>query len=330
MKKIVMAFVIILWLGNCTWAQEQGFKISEIFPIESSHSYVGFSIKYMGYAMVRGRFSNFQGTVRYNANDPTKTSVSFRILVGSIDTGDEWRDKDLLSDNWFNGKTYPTILFTSKNATVTPQGLVISGDLTIRETTKTISFTMAYPPHVLKDIRGDSQIIFTGMLTLNRIEFGVEGKKWAGIKEGITAVSDEVNIELSILAKRINAQNFRNWVADETSPHGKIYRIAKDIGVKKALLEFESLRSSYNNKVDVETLNTAGMMLLKENRIEDAVAIFRQNIVSYPNVSLVYESYAEAVATQGNWSEALQYYKLAILKDPDNVNAQEIIRHIRN
>lgn len=321
---------VVLGVIKASWSQESAFKISEIFPIETAHSYVGFSIKYMGYAMVRGRFSDFRGSIRYDEKDLTKTSVTLLINVGSIDTGNEWRDEDLKSDNWFGSKAYPRILFISNKAALTPQGLLMTGDLTMRRITKTISIPMTYPPHVLKDVREDSQIIFTGAIALNRIEFGVEGKKWAGIKEGITAVSDDVNVELTILGKRINAPNFKYWVADGSSPHGKIYSIAKNNGVEKALAAFESLRAAPGNKIDVETLNTVGMMFLKENQVEDAIALFKRNITIYPNLSLVYESYGEAVATLGNWSEALKYYRLALEKDPDNVNVQEIIRHIKN
>lgn len=324
--------MIAVGLGsiNFLWSQKSDFKIAEIFPIEASHSYVGFSIKYMGYAMVRGRFSDFQGSIRYNEKDLTKTSVTLMINVNSIDTANEWRDKDLKSDNWFGSQAYPMIFFISRKSEGTPQGLLITGDLTMRGITKTVSIPMTYPPHVLKDIRDDSQIIFTGSLTLNRIEFGIEGKKWAGIKEGITAVSDDVNVELTMLGKRINAPNFKNWVADVTSPHGKIYSMVKNSGIKKAIAEFESMHSMPGNKVDAETLNTAGMMLLKESKVEDAIALFKKNMDAYPQLSLVYESYGEALATLGNWPEALKYYTLALEKDPDNVNAQEIIRHIKN
>ena len=330
MRRIMLAIAVGLGAINVSWSQGSDFKISEIFPIEREHSYVGFSIKYMGYAMVRGRFSDFRGAIRFDEKDITKTSVTLSIEVNSINTDNQWRDEDLRSDNWFGGKAYPRIVFVSKKALLTPRGLIITGNLTMKGFTKTISIPMTYPPRVLKDVRDDSQVIFTGAITLNRLEYGIEGKKWAGIKEGITAVSDEVNVELSILGKRINAPNFKYWVADVSSPHGKIYSIAKNIGTEQAIAEFELLRSTIGNKVDVETLNTAGMMLLKENRGADAVVLFKNNIEAYPETSIVYESCGEAVASVGNWREALKYYTLALEKDPENSNVQEIIRHIKD
>ena len=327
MKHFFLLIVIVVHVST-SLCQSPDFKISEMFPVEAEHSYVGFSIQYMGYAMVRGRFKDFRGSIRFNERDLTKTSVSLTITAGSIDTGNDWRDDDLRSENWFGCKEYPAIQFSSKSVAATPDGIRITGDLTMHGTTKTITFPMACIPKILKDVRDDSQIIFTGNVTLNRLDFGIEGKKWAGVKEGITAVSDIVSVELTILGKRINAGNFKYWVANPESPHGKVYKVAKENGIKAALLTFDSLKTSAASKVDVETLNTVGLMLLKENNVSDAIAIFKRNLASFPDQPVVYQSYGEAMATSGNWAEALKYYTLALSMDPGNMNAKEILRHI--
>ncbi len=328
MKRFILLFAFMLFAISCLWSQSTGFKIREIFPIDAGHSYIGFSVRYMGYAMVRGRFTDFRGAVRFNERDFTQTSVTLMVDVNSIDTGDTWRDDDLKSENWFDGKAYPKIFFVSRKAEAAPGGLRITGDLTIRGITKIVTIPLDRPIGVVKDVRDDSQIIFTGALTINRIEFGVEGKKWAGIKEGITAVSDDVNIELTILGKRINAGNFKHWVANVTTPHGKIYQTAKIRGIEKALVAFDSISHLPNSKLDAEALNTCGQMLLKENKVPEAMVLFKKNIEMFPGESLVYESYGEGLAVAGKWDEALKFYKLAIEKDKENMNAREVIRHI--
>jgi polyisoprenoid-binding protein YceI len=325
MKKMLL-FAFALVAMHSSLAQSHGFKITEMFPVDVSHSYIGFSIKYMGYAMVRGRFTDFRGAIRFDEKDLQKTSVTIVVDANSINTGDSWRDDDLRSDNWLGVQHYPKIFFISKKTDVTPSGLLISGDLTMHGITKEVSIPLDRPIGIVKDVRGDSQIIFTGVLAINRIDFGIEGKKWAGVVEGITAVSDEVNIELTILAKRINAGNFKNWVEDVRTPHGRIYNVAKAKGVDKALVAFDSIRSSANHTVGVETLNTAGQMLLKENKVQEALVLFKRNDLAYPKVSIVYESYGEALATSGQWEEALKSYKTAIEVDEWSVVAKEVIR----
>ena len=67
MKKSIL--VILLMLPILGFAQTGDFNISQIYPIERSHSYVGFTVEYMGYARVRGRFESFNGSFRYDEND---------------------------------------------------------------------------------------------------------------------------------------------------------------------------------------------------------------------------------------------------------------------
>ena len=111
-----MKNTIIIWatlLSLTSVAQDKSFSIDQIYPIETSHSYVGFSVKYMGYAKVKGRFAKFNGSFRYDADNLENTSVSFSIDTESIDTDIEFRDRDLKSDNWFDVEKYPKITFYS-------------------------------------------------------------------------------------------------------------------------------------------------------------------------------------------------------------------------
>src|SRR3954462_3152882 len=88
--------------------------LDQLFPIEASHSYVEFTITYMGYARFKGRFSDFSGLIRYDQKDPSRTSASLSIKTESIHTDNDFRDKDLKSENWFDVAKYPTIVFISK------------------------------------------------------------------------------------------------------------------------------------------------------------------------------------------------------------------------
>lgn len=95
--------IFVAWLNFCanfSFSATPGddFKMSQIFSIDTGHSYVGFSIKYMGYAKVRGRFADFAGTIRYVDGDITKTSATVIIKTASLDTDLEFRDKDLKSN----------------------------------------------------------------------------------------------------------------------------------------------------------------------------------------------------------------------------------------
>ena len=304
------------------------FSMSQIFPIDRGHSYVGFSVKYMGFAKVKGRFADFSGTFRFDPNDITRTSATLIIEIPSIDTDHDFRDRDLKSDNWFDAEKYPTMTFQTKKVIEAEEGTQVIGDLTLRGVTKEVAFKMEYCSGLQKDVRGDAQVIFTGTATIDRTEFGVAGERWSRVKEGMTAVASQVDIELSILGKQINEPNFKNWVRNVERPPGKIYQIVAERGVEAGVSAFNELRSTDGDAVGMGVLNTVGYMLLKEGRTEDAIAVFKRNVEIYPDNSNVHDSLAEAYATKGDHENARAHYEMALEKNPMNANAIEILRHL--
>ncbi len=326
-KKI---FVILIFLIALTSkAQEKDFNINEFFPIENSHSYIEFSIKYMGYAMVKGRFEKFNGTFKYDESDINETSVSLSITANSIDTDNNRRDDDLKSENWFDVEEYPTITFVSKKVRSTESGFEIIGNLTIKAITKEVVVKMNQDSGILKDIRGDFQVIFSGNTIIDRTEFGVEGKRWSAIKEGISGVANEVKIEVSILCKQMNISNLKNRVQNVTHPSGKIYKVISDNGIEDGLKIFDEMKLDTEIILNPNTLNIVGKILLKEGKTKEALKVFNKNIETFPEESNLYNSYAEALVTSGNLKEAKIYYQKALERNDDNQNASEILRHLR-
>lgn len=186
---------------------------------------------------------------------------------------------------------------------------------------------MDSPSGVLKDVRGDVQVIFTGTASLNRNDFGVEGKRWSAVKEGITAVDSEVRIEFSMLGKQLKAANFSNWVRDEQKPAGKLYKLIKDQGVNVGLDEFRKMKTE--NAVDENALNTAGRMLLLEGKTDDAIIVLDANRGAFPSSSNVQFNAGEAYATKGDWNKAKECFGQSLKLDPMNSKAIEVLRHLQ-
>jgi predicted Zn-dependent protease len=69
-------------------------------------------------------------------------------------------------------------------------------------------------------------------------------------------------------------------------------------------------------------------MLLKQNKVNDAIRLFQENAESYPEDPHVYDSLAEAYSVQGDRVNAIKYYKKSLEMDPNNVNAMEVLRHL--
>jgi len=323
---VLLSFIASIVLPAKTPADD--FKMSQIFPIDTGHSYVGFSIQYMGFAKMRGRFADFSGSIRYVEGDITKTSATVIIKTESIDTDHDFRDKDLKSDNWFDAAKFPVIRFQSKRVEKNAEDVEVVGDLTIKDVTKEVRIKLEQSSGLQRDIRDDTQIIFTGSMTIDRKAFGVMGENWSRVKEGMTAVASEVLIELSILGKQINAPNFSNRVRNAETPQGKIYQTITAKGLQEGLKEFDQLKAAGQQQMNSNTLNTVGYMLLKEGKLDDAVKVFAHNSASYSDDPNLFDSLAEGFACKGDKLNAIKYYKMALEKDPLNANAIEILRHL--
>src|ERR1051325_7837970 len=78
--------------------------------IDPSHSSVGFSVKHMGIATVRGQFANFEGALE---SDGENVSVTGAVDAASIDTHNEQRDQHLVSPDFFEVEKHPRITFSA-------------------------------------------------------------------------------------------------------------------------------------------------------------------------------------------------------------------------
>lgn len=327
MTKLKLLILSSVFIGFSANAQQ--FNIEHLYPIEASHSYVEFVATYMGYAKVRGNFSSFYGSIYYDPDNIGQTSVSFQIDVESIDTNNDWRDRDLKSKNWFLAEDFPHIKFISSKVRKKGKGLQVTGNLTIKETTKTITLDLNPVIGVMEDVRGDDQVIFTGEHTINRKEYGVMGARWDRVKEGIVSLSPNVKIEFSLLAKQINEGNFQNFLRNEKSPPGSIHAAYKKEGIQGAKKQFESLRAQPQAKVNANALNMVAYMLIMQDKLDHAAELLTLNQSSFPDNANVYDSMGELYLRQGKLDQAKAQYQKSLSLDAKNFNAVEVLKHLK-
>src|SRR5207237_10534552 len=86
------------------------------FSIDKAHSEATFQVRHL-ITKVRGRFSDFEGTISFDEAHPERSSVSLTIVGSSIDTNQVDRDQHLRSADFFHVERYPTITFKSTRVT---------------------------------------------------------------------------------------------------------------------------------------------------------------------------------------------------------------------
>jgi polyisoprenoid-binding protein YceI len=165
------------------------------WQIDPMHTAAQFSVKHLAISTVRGGFSNVKGTVILDDADISKSSVDVTIDVSTVDTRTPDRDKDLKSDKFFDVAKYPTMTFKSTKVEQAGAGkLKVTGDLTIRGTTKSVVLDIDGPTAPVKDPWGNQRSAVTATTKINRQDFGV---KWnATMDNGGVVVGDEVSITI--------------------------------------------------------------------------------------------------------------------------------------
>jgi polyisoprenoid-binding protein YceI len=107
-----------------------------VYNVDPKHSSVGFAVRHMGIATVRGSFQEFQGKIDASGDAPRLEGV---VGVASITTGDEQRDGHLLSPEFFDAERNPQIRFHSTASEIAQDGTIrLNGEITIKGVTKPI------------------------------------------------------------------------------------------------------------------------------------------------------------------------------------------------
>ena len=158
----------------------------QLIPVDQGSS-VEFVISNLGFD-VTGKLNGLNGTVLFDEKNLSASSFAVTVNAASIDTDNGTRDKHLRGEDYFDVKTYPQIKIQSVKVakSVTPGYYVIFAKLTIKETTKDISF-----PFTVTTEAGAYR--FKGEFNIKRRDFGVGGKN---------TISNDLKVKLNVLAKK--------------------------------------------------------------------------------------------------------------------------------
>ena len=167
------------------------------YQIDKAHSEAAFQVRHL-LTKVRGRFSDFQGTVVLDEAKPERSSVSITIQAASIDTSEPSRDAHLRSADFFAVDEFATLTFTSTEMAPAGKDLFeVTGDLTVRGVTKRIAVPVVLLGKA-KDPWGSERLGFEAEFTINRKEFGLNWN--AALETGGFLVGDDVRVTLSVQA----------------------------------------------------------------------------------------------------------------------------------
>lgn len=191
MRKIFLLFAMALSFVHLSTAQTT-------WHADPMHSNTRFSVKHLGLAFVDGEFTKLEGTVETTKEDSFSGAVfNFTVDVNSIHTRVEDRDNHLKSDDFFNAEKYPSI--TLKGAVlkhVSDNKYILEGDLTIRDSTKKVTFDVTQNNGIITDPWGMTRAGFTATTEVDRRDFNVNYSDT--LPSGIDVIANKVKIEVNL------------------------------------------------------------------------------------------------------------------------------------
>ncbi|WP_142683948.1 YceI family protein [Chitinophaga polysaccharea] len=192
MKKGFFFTTLLVLASITTFAQVK-------WNADPAHTSIIFGVKHLGLSYVQGHFTKFNGTIETaDSTNFQNAKVDFTVDASSISTGVDQRDGHLKTDDFFNVAEYPSITLKSVSLKkVSGDKYVLLADLTIRNTTKRVTFDVTYNG-VIKDPWGLRRAGFTAKTTINRLDFGV---KYADkLPSGVWAVAPTVDVTVNVEA----------------------------------------------------------------------------------------------------------------------------------
>ena len=166
------------------------------FVIDPSHSSITFGVRHMMITTVRGEFTRFAGAVTLTGAEPTSASVEATIEVASIHTREEKRDAHLRSADFFDAEAHPEMSFRSTAVTASGDGYELTGELTLRGTSRAVKLLVSdvTPEHT--DPWGNLRVGASAKGKLKRSDFGMTWN--AALEAGGLLVGDEVSLQLDV------------------------------------------------------------------------------------------------------------------------------------
>jgi len=153
----------------------------------SKNAQLGFATQWTGEPVV-GSFKQWTAEIVFSPDDLKNSSLTVKVDLASVATGDEQRDSALPSADWFDVANHPTAIFkTSQFKKVAEGSYKADGTLSLRNKTAPIVLSFKL------NIDGDKATA-KGSTTLDRNVFGVGQGEFSATDQIPAAVKVSFNL----------------------------------------------------------------------------------------------------------------------------------------
>ena len=96
-------------------------------------------------------------------------------------------------------------------------------------------------------------------------------------------------------------------------------------GAEAAWKAYENIKKDLSYTLEEEEFNNLGYTYLQGGNTKAALVLFKINVTEYPKSSNAYDSYGEALMTDGQKEAAIENYKKSLELNPGNTNATDML-----
>lgn len=162
------------------------------YLLDSAHSHVGFTVKHLMVAKVRGSLTGVNATIVV-AEDITQSSVQVEMAASTISTNDDVRDGHLKSADFFNVAEHPTWTFVSTGIRPDGDDWKVDGNLTIAGTTQLVTLEVEFEGGSV-DPWGNAKIGFSAETQIDREDFGLTWNQ--ALETGGVLIGKNIKIQI--------------------------------------------------------------------------------------------------------------------------------------
>lgn len=198
----------ILALAACTPPQSKGPEgppapvsvdaPSGEYALDPTHSSLVVRASHFGLSHYTLRLTGLSGTLSFNAEDPTQSTVSAAVGADSVQTeyvGQRDFDDELENSEWLDALAHPQITFQSTGVELTGANTGrMTGDLTIRGQTHAAVFDVTFNQGYRQHPMGFPMALlgFSARGTIKRSDYGM--RVLLPLSAGGAGVSDQVEV----------------------------------------------------------------------------------------------------------------------------------------
>jgi polyisoprenoid-binding protein YceI len=167
------------------------------WKLDPSHTTIEFVAKHMMITTVKGRFAELEGTIAADEADFENSQVEATLKTASLDTRVDQRDTHLKSADFLDVDNHPDVTFKSTSISGAKEHFKLTGDLTIRGTTRPITLDVTFEG-TGKDPWGGTRSSFSAKGKIDRRDYGLTWN--VALETGGILVSNEIKINIEAQA----------------------------------------------------------------------------------------------------------------------------------